>query len=112
MPGLDSQLISDTAVLAGFTDSRYPTARTSKAIADEFPIFVTVCIYKFMLDPELGVALTKLKTTKAQTSTGINGSQALALVTADIPIANHTIEVEGLCDHNVLKNNRLWCWSF
>jgi hypothetical protein len=48
------------------------------------------------VDPILSVRRIKLESTETQTGIRINCSQAFALFTADITVANDPIQVEGL----------------
>jgi hypothetical protein len=56
------------------------------------------------VDPILSIRRIKQKSTETQTGIRINCSQAFALLTADISVANDRIQVEGLHDPNNTKS--------
>jgi hypothetical protein len=56
------------------------------------------------VDPILSVRRIKLESTEIQTGIRINCSQAFALFTADITVANDPIQVEGLHNPNHTKS--------
>jgi hypothetical protein len=105
---LDSQLISDTTVFGVFADANW-IAKINLALTGTVAnLDPSIIGFIIELDPILCVNLIKLETTEIQASRRINGSQALALLTALIGIANDAIEVVGLHDLNVFEDNGIW----
>jgi hypothetical protein len=80
------------------TDANWLTDTTIDAVANQIG-HGTIGV-----DPILSVCCIKMESTETQTGIRINCSQAFALFTADISVANDRIQVEGLHDPNHTKS--------